>query len=94
MKTLNKLALILAVVLLMVSCGDMKVINGVQYDTYGLLNANQKKNPDVEYEIVVGNIIWSVLLFETIGAPIYFIGFSLYEPVGPIDSNKIIGAVN
>lgn len=41
------------------------------------------KNPDVAYRLIIGNIIWSCILVETIIAPIYFIGFSLYEPIGP-----------
>ena len=32
---------------------------------------------------IVGNVVWSVLLVETVIAPIYFLGFSLFEPVGP-----------
>jgi hypothetical protein len=35
----------------------------------------------VQYKTVVGNVIWGIILVETIIAPIYFFGFSLYEPV-------------
>ena len=62
-------------------CGDTKEIGGVEYGTYGLFDKGTMKNPDIEYKIIVGNIIWSVILFETIIAPIYFIGFSIYEPI-------------
>ena len=74
-------------------CGDAKVINGVKYDTYGLFDESEKKNPDIEYRIIVGNVVLSVLLFETFVAPIYFAGFSIYEPVGAKDPNKIIGSI-
>ena len=65
-----------------IGCANTKIVDGKQYDTYGLINAGEKRNPNIEYELVVGNIIWSVILLETIVAPIYFIGFSMYQPVG------------
>lgn len=64
-------------------CGDTKVINGIEYDTYGLLNGDDKKNPEIQYEVIWGNVVWGAILFETIVAPVYFFGFSLFEPVGP-----------
>jgi hypothetical protein len=72
----------------LMGCGVTKVVNGVEYDTYGLLNADAKKNPNIEYEVVWGNVFWGVVLFETIIAPIYFFGFSLFEPVGKIPAIK------
>ena len=94
------LTTILITALLAVSftgCADKKVINGIEYDTYGLFNQSQKENPNVEYELSVGNIIWSVILSETVIAPIYFLGFSIFEPVGPkvTDPNLrgIVGSV-
>jgi len=63
-------------------CGDNKVIDGKEYTTYGFLNKSEKRNPNVQYELIVGNVIWGILLVETIIAPVYFFGFSLYEPVG------------
>lgn len=64
-------------------CGDNKHIHGKEYGTYGLINKDDMKNPDVEYRLIVGNIFWGCLLVETVIAPIYFFGFSIYEPVGP-----------
>ena len=64
-------------------CGDTKYINGKKYGTYGLINKSEMKNEDIEYRLVIGNIVWSCILVETIIAPIYFLGFSVYEPVGP-----------
>ncbi len=77
------LCCVLIYVLLLAGCGKPKTINGVTYDTYGLLNSDQKKNPDIEYEVIWGNVVWGAFLCETIIAPIYFAGFSLFEPVGP-----------
>lgn len=68
-------------------CADTKVIDGVEYDTYGIVNASEKKNPDIEYRFVIGNAIWGVVLFETLIAPVYFYGFSIYEPVGKKSDN-------
>ena len=77
-----------------VSCGDKKEIGGHTYDTYGFINKSEKRNPDVEYRLIIGNIVWSVLLVETVIAPIYFWGFSIYEPVGVKDKDAPIGAVS
>lgn len=62
-------------------CGDAKVINGKYYDTYGLLNKEENRDPDIKYRVIMGNVLWSCFLIETIVFPVYFIGFSLYEPV-------------
>jgi hypothetical protein len=76
--------LIAAVVLsacLMVGCGEPKVIEGKCQPTYGLLNKDENKDPTIRYEVSVGNIIWTALLVETVVVPIYFIGFSLFNPI-------------
>lgn len=77
------LIVILGFGVIMSGCGDNKVINGVEYGRYGLFSADEKKNPDIQYEIIWGNVVWGALLFETIIGPIYFFGFDLFEPVGP-----------
>ena len=64
------------------SCGDAKIINGKYYTTYGVLNKEEYRDPDIKYKIIMGNVLWSCFLIETIVLPVYFIGFSLYEPVG------------
>lgn len=62
-------------------CGSDKTLNGIEYETYGLINRDEIRNDEVQYKVITGNIVWSVLLFGTVIFPIYFIGFSLYEPV-------------
>jgi hypothetical protein len=62
-------------------CADKMTADGVTYVPYGLANQDEK-DPRVQYEICVGNVIWAVILSETVVAPIYFFGWSLYEPVG------------
>ena len=76
--------LILALTLisfLLIGCGDTKVIDGIEYGTVGLFTKD--KMPDnIQYEVIVGNVVWSCILVQTIFAPVYFVGFSIWEPVG------------
>ena len=84
--------MILVSVVLATGCGSTKVINGVEYDTYGLLNEEDKKNPDIEYDVVWGNVFWGSVFIETIIVPVYCFGYDLYEPVGlkpPIKGQKV-----
>ena len=86
MKVLRKvdtIVLVFAMVTL-AGCGQNKEIKGKVYGTYGLLNESDMKNPDIQYRLIIGNVIWSCVLVETIILPIYFIGFSLYEPINAI----------
>jgi hypothetical protein len=80
MKTAAVLCAVLMLTLSM-GCGDGQVINGEYHDTYGLFNAPSNKDPDVCYRAIVGNIVWSVIGIETVILPVYFIGFSMYEPI-------------
>lgn len=81
----KKLTAMVAAVAFMASitgCAENKRIGDVEYETYGLANQAEKQNPEIQYDISWGNFIWGIVLIETIVAPIYFFGFSLYEPVG------------
>lgn len=75
------LVVLICGLLLFTACSSPKVIDGVKYDTYGLLNQDEKKNPDIQYEVCWGNVIWGAVLVETVVAPIYFFGFDMFEPV-------------
>lgn len=60
--------------------------DSAQYDvieavSYGWANYQTKRDTRVIYEPVCGNIVWSIILSETIVAPIYFTGWSIMEPV-------------
>jgi hypothetical protein len=72
------------VLLLTVSCADTKTfeIEGkeVTVEPYGWANSDTR-NPNVHYKLSIGNIVWSVVLSETIVAPIIFTGWYIYEPV-------------
>jgi len=82
MKKIVAMILVIAT-LCLAACGNDMVINGKRHTTYGLLNADEEKDPNVKYRVIVGNVFWGVVLFETIAAPIIIFGFALWEPVGP-----------
>jgi hypothetical protein len=92
-KKLFVIVLIVMFASMSMGCGDTKVIKGTEYDTYGLITKSEKKNPDIEYRVIVGNVVWSVILVETLIAPIYFLCFSLYEPVCLKSESKPKGAL-
>lgn len=88
------IAAVLASALLLTACGaDNKVINGVEYGTYGLVNESEMKNPKIQYEISGWSIFWSVVFCETIVVPIYFIGWDLYQPIAAKDPSWVPGQV-
>ncbi len=62
-------------------CGHPATLNGVYYPTHGFLDKDTKKSEKVCYELSVGNVVWSVLTLTSIVLPVYFVGFSLYNPV-------------
>lgn len=74
------MVLILATLMGTFGCGNDKTIKGVSYGTYGVFTLGDE-NPKIHYRIITGNVIWSILLIETVVFPVYFIGFSLWEPV-------------
>ncbi len=68
-----------------------------EFDQFGLFNGNNMKNPNVKYKLIIGNVIWSIILIETIIVPIILVGWFMFEPVGPavkVDGNVIKGASN
>jgi hypothetical protein len=73
---------------MIIACGDSKVIDGVKYETYGFINKDEIKDPKIKYQVITGNVVWGIILCETIVAPVYFFGFSLHEPVEKIKEKK------
>ncbi len=90
MKKIGIMAL-MASLLALTACGAPIEHNEKVYPTYGLFNENESKSEDMCYEVSVGNVVWSIILIETVVAPIYFVGFSLYNPIGPKDANGKCG---
>lgn len=78
---MKKLVAILLISCFLIGCASSKQINGTYYDSVGLATLGNKDDC-VQYDFVVGNLIWSILLSETVIFPVYFIGWSIYEPVG------------
>ena len=80
----KSIALITAICFLsltiLAGCGDDMIANGKVYDTYGLFNEGKNRDECVDYDLIVGNVVLGIIFSETFIAPIYFFGFSLYEP--------------
>jgi len=81
MKRTLLLAAALASTLLLTACGNDKVINGKDYQTYGVFNEDDVKDPAIRYEVSPGSVIWAIILCETVVFPVYIIGWDLWQPV-------------
>lgn len=53
---------------------------GKVYPTYGALNEQTNKSENMCYRVIWSNVVLGILLSETFVAPLYFVGFHLYEP--------------
>lgn len=73
--------LVLFIALSCSGCAESKYIDGKNYQPYGLVNENEIKDDSIIYTVPPGGIILSVIFIETIIAPVYVIGWDLYEPV-------------
>ena len=84
-KFLLVIALFAVVAMISTSCADSKtfVINGKEtvVEPYGWANASAQKNDSVVYQACIGNIVWDVILIETVIVPVWLTGWELYEPV-------------
>lgn len=60
-----------------------------EFKPYGLLDEKVYKNSNIEYRINPYNVFWSVVLIESIFAPIMIIGFDIYEPVRVKDEPRM-----
>ena len=82
------LPIVLVFMILVMSFGSCTddvefVIDGktVVAESYGLANKDSKMIEGVVYEVSLGNVVWSILLSETIIAPVYFVGWDIMQPV-------------
>jgi len=79
---MKKLLLAVTLATMLSNCADNKVLPPYgEVETYGFINESEVKVPCINYEVSIGNVIWSVILIETVAVPIYMIGFSIMEPV-------------
>ncbi len=81
---MKRFVLFIVLSLFLCGCGKSKVINGVEYHTYGWLNKEENKDPNTQYRLVGENIFWIIIFSETIVIPLLITGLDLYEPVQPI----------
>jgi len=88
-KSISMFLVVLFIPMFLMSCGKNKTINGKEYKTIGIINIlNEEKDPSIKYRIITGNVIWGVLLCESVIAPLYFFGFSMYEPIAKKEVGK------
>jgi hypothetical protein len=85
---LKNLVVIACLAAMLTGCGGA-TINGVMYDSYGILNEDTHKNPNINYEMSAWSVIWGVIFCETLVVPVYVIGWDLMVPVSSknIDPN-------
>ena len=88
MKKIISIGLIICLLFTITACGSIKVINGKEIESIGLINiwVNDKsilpiKEPGIKYKIMWENVIIGVILCETLIFPIYIFGFALLKPV-------------
>lgn len=81
MKRLIAALLVVALGLSVTACGHPLTVEGRTYPTYGLFNENTSKSKNVCYEVSVGNVVWSIIGIENVVMPVYFVGFSIMNPV-------------
>jgi len=84
------IAAMIAASALLTGCGPEK-INGVEYQSFGIVNRDEVKNPKIHYELSTSSVIFAIILSETIFVPIYILGWDLFEPVGPVNPDLIKG---
>jgi hypothetical protein len=82
---MNRVKILLLLMLIInISCADSKTfkIDGkdVLVEPYGWADLSTKKE-NIRYETNVGNVVWSIILCETIVAPVVFTGWYLFEPI-------------
>jgi len=70
-------------------CASDKVIDGKKYETYGILNKEEIKDPCINYEASIVSAVLGAVFFEMLFIPpIYVYGFSLWEPVSKVENCK------
>jgi len=72
---------LLAACLVLSGCTRPLYADNHTYKPYGLLNADERRSDKVCYEISAGNVIWGIILVETVVGPVYFFGFDYQNPV-------------
>ena len=87
---MKKILLFALAAIMMAGCADDKTFqraDGTIFtaEPYGWMNTS-KKVDGVVYDVTPGNIVWSIVLGETIIAPVLFTGLALWEPVDYVET--------
>jgi len=82
-KAIATLLVTVLLALSFVGCAHDKLINGVKYEPYGVVNEPDRASPEVEYRPAWFNIAIGIVFFNFIIPPLYVVGWELFEPVGP-----------
>lgn len=92
-KKLKTIIAIILVVVLLGGCGNNMIVDGKEIRTFGLIgnalndeSIADVKQSNIKYKIIWGNVFWGIVLFETIVMPVYFFGFSIFEPIGEMEA--------
>jgi len=83
---MKKILVATLIATMLVGCGEPLTVGNKTYPTYGLFNENSSKSDKMCYEVSVGNVVWSIIGIENIIMPVYFVGFSIYNPIGLKDA--------
>ena len=89
---MKKLILLALAAVMMAGCADEKTFQKADGTTftaepYGWMNTSRKVD-GVVYDVCPGNIVWSIVLGETVIAPVLFTGLSLWEPVDYVEPKE------
>jgi hypothetical protein len=84
MRKVMAILVLLAMCVMSAGCGEPKVIGGQWRDTVGIFSDSNDKHPCIRYSVSAGNVFLSILFSEMIIVPIYFVGWSIQNPVGEI----------
>ena len=55
--------------------------DSVEVPPYGVFT-KELAQPNIQYTTCAGSVILAIIFCETVVAPVYLIGWELYEPVG------------
>jgi hypothetical protein len=90
---MRKILIILFAALILSSCANSKVLVINNQETlvkpYGWANKEARYNEKVVYETNLGNVVWSILGFQTIVLPVWLTGWQLFEPVKVKEETKV-----
>lgn len=81
MRSRTAIALLTVVAVSLAACGQPRQLGNRVYPTHGLFNKSTSWSKNVCYEVSLGNVVWSIILVETVIAPVYFVGWSLWNPI-------------